>query len=93
MFVAVLTLDLWIHAADSLKDKRSVVNSLLDKIRARFDVSAAQLDDHDHWHEATLGIAAISNREQPLHTLMNHIRDLVEDEYRCDVTSVRLEML
>lgn len=93
MFVAVLTLELWIHASDSLKDKRSVVSSLLDKIRARFDVSACQIDDHDRWHEATLGIAAISNREVPLHTLMNHVRDLVEKEYRCDVTEVSLQIL
>ena len=49
MFVAVLTLELWIHASDSLKDKRSVVSSLLDKIRSRFDVSACQIDDHDRW--------------------------------------------
>ena len=93
MFVAVLTLEGWIHESNSLKDKRMVVNSLLDRIRARFEVSAAQLDDHDRWHEFTLGVVAISNREKPLHTLMNHVRDLADSEYRCDVTHCKLEIL
>jgi uncharacterized protein YlxP (DUF503 family) len=93
MFVAVLTLEGWIHEANSLKEKRMVVNSLLDRIRARFDVSAAQLDEHDQWQAFTLGVVAISNREKPLHTLMNHVRDLAETEHRCDVTLCRLEIL
>ena len=93
MFIAVLTLELHIHEAHSLKEKRMVVNSLLDRIRAHFDVSAAQLDDHDRWQSATLGVVAISNREKPLHTLMNHVRDLAESEYRCDVTNCSLEMI
>ncbi len=93
MFIAVLTLELYIHEADSLKDKRMVVNSLLDRIRARFNVSAAQIDNHDLWQSATLGVVAISNDQKPLHTLMNHVRDLVEKEYRCDVTECSLQIL
>ncbi len=93
MFIAVLTLELWIHEANSLKDKRMVVNSMLDRIRARFEVSAAQLDTHDQWQQATLGVVAISNSQKPLHTLMNHVRDVAENENRCDITQCRLEII
>ena len=93
MFIAILTLDLHIHEAASLKEKRMVVNSVLDRIRARFNVSAAQLDQHDRWQSATLGVAAISNDRRTAETVLNHVRDLVETETRCDVTHCRTEVL
>jgi uncharacterized protein YlxP (DUF503 family) len=93
MFIGVLTLELHIHEAGSLKEKRMVVNSLLDRIRARFNVSAAQIDDHDLWQSATLGVAVISNDQRTASTVMNHVRDLAEAEIRCDVTQCRTEIL
>ncbi len=93
MFVAVLTLELRLHQADSLKEKRMVVNSMLDRIRARFNVSAAQIDDHDLWGSATLGVAVISNDQRTAHTVLNHVRDLAESETRCDVAQCRIENL
>lgn len=93
MFVGILTLELLIHQADSLKDKRMVVNSMLDRIRARFNVSAAQIDDHDLWQSATLGVAVISNDQKTVHTVLNHVRDLAETEHRCDVARCSVEVL
>jgi len=93
MFIGVLTLELHIHQADSLKEKRTVVNSMLDKIRARFNVSAAQIDNHDLWQRATLGIAVISNDKPTTHTVLNHVRDLAETDLRCDVASCSVEII
>lgn len=93
MFIGALTLELHILAAGSLKEKRTVVNSILDRIRARFNVSAAQLDHHDLWQSATLGIAVISNDRPTVDTVLNHVRDLVEADLRCDVTNCRVEII
>jgi len=93
MFVGVLTLELHIHQADSLKEKRMVVNSMLDKIRARFNVSAAQIDNHDLWNRATLGVAVISNDKPTVHTVLNHVRDLAETDLRCDVANCTVEII
>lgn len=93
MFVGVLTLQLQIHHADSLKDKRSVVNSLLDRIRSRFNVSAAQMDQHDLWQSATLAVAVVSNDAATVHTVLNHVRDFAEADDRCDVMHCQVDML
>ena len=93
MFIAVLQLELHIPGADSLKEKRMVVNSLLGKIRARFNVSAAQLDNHDLWQSATLGICVISNDKTAAQKVLYQVRDLVEAEARCDVAQCRIEIL
>ncbi len=46
---------------DSLKGKRSVVKSILERARGRFQVAAAEVADHDVHRRATLGFAVVSN--------------------------------
>ncbi len=60
MPVAMLTLEIAIEHAQSLKDRRQVVRSLKDKLRHGFNVSVAELDEAVVWNRATLGIAAVS---------------------------------
>ena len=93
MFIGVLTLELHIHEANSLKEKRMVVNSMLDRIRARFNVSAAQIDNHDLWNRATLAVAVVSNDQVTVNRVLNHVRDLAETENRCDVASCTTEII
>ena len=73
MPIAHLTLELRIEAAHSLKDKRQVVRSLKDKIRARFNVSVAELDETDLWQRATIGVVGISSSRQYLDGLMLNV--------------------
>ncbi|HEY0075367.1 MAG TPA: DUF503 domain-containing protein [Abditibacteriaceae bacterium] len=93
VFIVVLTLELFIHDAHSLKDKRMVVNSILDKLRARFNVSAAQIDDHDLWQRATLAVVAVSNEAKVAQSILNHARDVAEADLRCDVCQCRMETI
>lgn len=70
-----------------------VLQSLLDKIQGRFNVSAAQLDQHDLWQRGTLGIAVISNGRATAERVLNQVRDCVEQDPRCDVCECRVEVL
>lgn len=60
MHLAVLTVELRLEQAHSLKDRRQCVRSLKDTLRSGFNVSVAELDEGTQWQRATLGIAAIS---------------------------------
>ncbi|MGA2206635.1 MAG: DUF503 domain-containing protein [Terracidiphilus sp.] len=70
MPVALLTLELRIEHAQSLKDRRQVVRSLKDQLKQGFNVSVAELDEAVTWQSATLGVAAISRSRDYLHGLM-----------------------
>ncbi len=61
MFVGVARLVLQIPGARSLKDRRRVVKSLKDRVRARLPVSLAEVGDLERWQVATLGVAVVSN--------------------------------
>src|SRR5207237_7607938 len=71
--VALLTLELRIEAAHSLKDKRQVVRSLKDKLRAQFNVAVAELDHTDLWQRATIGVVSISDSRHYLDGLMQNV--------------------
>ena len=71
--IAFLTLELSIEAAHSLKDKRQVVRSLKDRLRASFNVSVAELDPSDLWNRATIGVVGISHSRDYLDGLMKNV--------------------
>jgi len=64
MPVGLLTLELHLADAQSLKDKRQVLRSLKDKLRARFNVAVAELDYQDTWQRSVVGVVTLSNEEQ-----------------------------
>jgi uncharacterized protein YlxP (DUF503 family) len=61
MFVGVLRLRLEIVGARSLKDKRSVVRSLKERVQSRLRVSIAEVGHLDDPRHAALGVAVVSN--------------------------------
>jgi uncharacterized protein YlxP (DUF503 family) len=71
--IAFLTLELHIEAAQSLKDKRQVVRSLKDRLRASFNVSVAELDPSSIWNRATIGVVSVSHSRDYLDGLMKNV--------------------
>ena len=61
MPLALLTLEIAIEHAQSVKDRRQVVRSLKEKLGHGFNVSVSELDDAALWNRATIGMAAISS--------------------------------
>jgi len=64
MPVGLLTLELHIAEAQSLKDKRQVLRSLKERLRAHFNVAVAELDFQDTWQRSVVGVVTLANEEQ-----------------------------
>ncbi len=71
--IAYLTLEIRIEAAQSLKDKRQVLRSLKDRLRAQFNIAVSELDATDLWQRATLGVVSISGSRDYLRGLMENV--------------------
>ncbi len=71
--IAHLTLELRIEHAQSLKDRRQVVRSLKDRLRASFNISIAELDPSNLWNQCTIGVVAISHSRDYLDGLMKNV--------------------
>jgi len=74
--VGVLTLELHIEGAQSLKDKRHTVKSLKDRLRGRFNVAVAEIDYQDLWQRALVAAVTVSSDR----TRAEQVLQLVERE-------------
>jgi uncharacterized protein YlxP (DUF503 family) len=75
MPVGLLTLELYIPDAQSLKDKRQVLRSLKDRLRREFNVAVAELDHHDMWQRSVVGIVTLSNEEKHVAEMLQKVLD------------------
>jgi uncharacterized protein YlxP (DUF503 family) len=94
--IAFLTLDLRIEAAQSLKDKRQVVRSLKDRLRAHFNVAVAELDASSLWNQATIGVVSVSDSRDYLDGLMKNVErqaTRIANNAGADVSDSFLEFL
>ena len=80
MFVAIVCCELHLPHSGSLKCKRRVVRSLVDRLHQRYRVSVAETGSHDLLQRAELGIAAVAAGEHDLRRLMDDLRRLIDDE-------------
>jgi uncharacterized protein YlxP (DUF503 family) len=78
MPVGLLTLELHIADAQSLKDKRQVLRSLKDKLRREFNVAVAELDHHDVWQRSVVGIVTLSNEEKHVKEMLDKVLEAAD---------------
>lgn len=74
MTLGIYTLELHLPMARSLKDKRQVVRRLKDRLRARYNVAVAELNEHaDLWQRAGLAVVSVASGRDPLDRLFESI--------------------
>jgi hypothetical protein len=78
MVVGTLQLSIRIDRAFSLKDKRRVVRSLIERARGSCHVAIAEVDDHDLWNVSTIGVACVSNDPRHAESILQQVIDLFD---------------
>ena len=93
MIVGLLTLDLHIPEANSLKSKRMVIKSLIQKIKNKFNVSVAEVDAQNLWQRSIIGIAYVSNETVMINKVFEKIRTQVNNTHSVELINSDMEML
>ena len=91
MHVGVCKVTLRLPENHSLKGKRRVVNSLSSRLRNRFNVSVAEVEDNEAWQIATLGITCVSNSSRHTDEVLQNVLGYIEGS-REDVEVVAVEL-
>lgn len=76
MIVGVLTVDLALFEAQTLKDRRRVVQSLKQRIQNAFNVSVAEVEHEETVQRCVLGVAMVCNESRPVHAQFDRIVEL-----------------
>jgi uncharacterized protein YlxP (DUF503 family) len=84
MNVGVAMVSLRIPENMDLKGKRQVVKSIIGRVKSRFEVAVAEVDDNDSWRTATIGICCISNNKRHSNEVLSKVVSFIENS-RFDV--------
>ncbi|MDR3349628.1 MAG: DUF503 domain-containing protein [Acidaminococcales bacterium] len=79
--------ELFLPAANSLKDKRQIVKSAVEKIRARTRASAAETDFHDLWRRAAVGMAWAGSDRRVLEKQAELAKNIIAGHFDVEVIS------
>ncbi len=91
--VAVGTVELHLPDVGSLKGKRRALKGLLQKVRQRFEVSAAEIDHQDSWQRATVAVACVSGDSRHANEVISKVMDFIEDNVEGYGIDVQLGIL
>ena len=93
MTIGVLTLELRVPDAQSLKDKRRIIQSVKVRLRNTFNVSVAEVGYLDHRQRCRLAVAMVSRETRPLHSQLDKLVDLVRRSVNLTLIDYKREFL
>jgi hypothetical protein len=93
MVIGAARVELHVHASHSLKEKRSVIRSIVRRIRNEFNVAVAEVGGQDTWQWAVLGLAAVGHDRQSVRALLERVIDFVDALHLAEVRDQSVEVL
>lgn len=91
MIIGTLEIKLYAPWVHSLKEKRMIVKSLTAKVRNKFNVSVAEIDDQDLHQSIALGMACVADNTALADSIMDHVIAFIEENTEAGIISVRRE--
>jgi uncharacterized protein YlxP (DUF503 family) len=94
MHVGVARVALQLAENSSLKGKRMVAKSVIQRVRNRFNVAVAEIDTQDVWEVITLGIVCVSDDPRHANAMLSKVVDFIESErLDAEVGMVDMELI
>ena len=94
MNVGVCKINLRLPENLSLKGKRQVLKSITARVRNKFNVSVAEIDNHDLWQLATIGICCVSNDSRYTNEVLSKVVNFViNSRFEVEILDYEIEIL
>ncbi|WP_028841505.1 DUF503 domain-containing protein [Thermodesulfobacterium hveragerdense] len=94
MVVGVAKIELFIPEPNSLKAKRQVLKALTQKIESKFKkVSLAEVDEHDLWQKAVLGLSVVGKDQKLVDSKINDILTFIQKDGRLEIIKAEIDFI
>ncbi|HHX18453.1 MAG TPA: DUF503 domain-containing protein [Clostridium sp.] len=93
MVVGVCKVILNIDSAFSLKEKRHVVKSIVERLKSKFNASVAEVELNDVWKNAVIGISCVSNEASHADSMMANMVNFIENDGRAVLFDYSTEII
>ena len=93
MIVGAALIEIHVHGSRSLKQKRGVVRSIVQRVRNRFNLAVAEVGGQGTWQRASLALAAVGSDERLLRSALERAVDFIEQLHLAEVLGSEIEIL
>lgn len=93
LIIGACSLKLNIYEANSLKDKRHVIKSIIGKLQSRFNISIAETGLNDSWKTSIIGFACVTNDTQHANQIISKVLKFIDGDSRVEIVDYNIEIL
>ncbi len=93
MTIGLCRLVLYLPESGSLKSKRRVLESLRQRIRAKYNVSVSEVGHNELWQKAEVGVAMVANESRYVNRVLSKVVDQVQRDHRVELVDYSLELM
>ncbi|MGO3751531.1 MAG: DUF503 domain-containing protein [Peptoniphilaceae bacterium] len=92
MIISTCEIKLRLFSPNSLKEKRRILKSLIERLKNKFNISISEVGDNDIWQASTIGIAIVSNDSAFSDEIINKIINFIEDFNEVEIIDIDIEV-
>lgn len=85
MIVCSCEIEILIYESNSLKEKRHVIKSIIERIKSKFNASVAEVGYNELWNRSIIGIAVVSNNRNLCDASISKIISFVDNDERVEI--------
>lgn len=93
MIIGICTCEIFIFNANSLKSKRSVVKSIIEKSKNRFNISIAEVGENDKWQKSIIAFSTISNDQKIVEETIEKVINFFDSYIEIEIINIKREIL
>ncbi len=93
MVVGTLKIEFLLYDNRSLKGKRKVVRSMIDKVKSKFNAAIAEVGSNDKWQKIELGVSTVGNDRRHVDSSLNHILDFLESLCLAQIVNTEMDII
>lgn len=93
MIVGICVVKLRIFEANSLKEKRHVIKSLMGRLKSRFNISIAEVGLNDSWQTTEIGFTLITNSSTHASEMISKVINFIDGDSRLEIIEENIEIL
>jgi len=92
MVAGLCNIRLILHEPCSLKEKRHVIKSIIERLKSRFNISVAETGLNDKWQSAEIAVACVSNDRVEVDKTLNYVINFIENDVRVEIAHYDIEI-
>lgn len=91
-YILFMSIELMVSASNSLKAKRRVIKSIIDRLRKKFNVSVAEMDYMDLWQRSIIGLTMVSNDKRFITRSADAIESFLREFHEVALLDIKVEV-